>query len=241
VGAGGRPPGGARPSPLATWLYLTAFVAPTSGETVWYLSNGIDKRLFEWMLAAFARKTGAGRDRIIVLLLDQAGWHSEPGLAVPEGLRLVYLPSYTPELQPAEHLWPLVDEPVANRYFESLDELDYLPEEWGYDGPAIRRAIEEYNASTVDGRTLEPGRAKDSAPLDEGPWYVIECVPAITFPFHGVRIDDRARVLSTDGSPVPGLLCAGSDTGGLYHRAYAGGLASALVFGLTAARTATED
>ncbi|WP_405670953.1 hypothetical protein [Streptomyces canus] len=37
-----------------------------------------------------------------------------------------------------------------------------------------------------------------------------------------------------------GLLAAGSDTGGLWHRAYAGGLASALVFGLTAAETATE-
>ena len=38
--------------------------------------------------------------------------------------RLVYLPPYTPELQPAEHLWPLVDEPVANRHFETLDALD---------------------------------------------------------------------------------------------------------------------
>ena len=61
----------------------------------------------------------------------------------------------------------------------------------------------------------------------------------MTFPFHGVRIDDSARVLGRDGDPVPGLLCAGSDTGGLYQRAYAGGLASALVFGLAAARTAT--
>jgi transposase len=121
-------PVGARPLALGhhrfEWLYLTAFVAPASGETVWYLSNGIDKRLFEWMLAAFAREIGAGRDRVVVLLLDRAGWHSEPGLAVPEGIRLVYLPSYTPELQPAEHLWPLVDEPVVNRYFETLDELD---------------------------------------------------------------------------------------------------------------------
>ncbi|HMQ94681.1 MAG TPA: helix-turn-helix domain-containing protein [Amaricoccus sp.] len=31
---------------------------------------------------------------------------------------------YTPELQPAEHLWPLVDEPVASRYFETLRDLD---------------------------------------------------------------------------------------------------------------------
>jgi hypothetical protein len=28
------------------WLYVTGFVAPASGETVWYLSNGIDKPFF---------------------------------------------------------------------------------------------------------------------------------------------------------------------------------------------------
>lgn len=86
-------PVGARPVALGhhrfEWLYLTAFVAPASGETVWYLSNGIDKRLFEMMLAGFAREIGAGRERIVVLVLDRAGWHSEPGLAVPDGIRLV--------------------------------------------------------------------------------------------------------------------------------------------------------
>ena len=106
------------------WLYVTAFVAPETGETVWYLSNGFDKRLFEMMLAGFARETSAGRDRIVVLLLDGAGWHTEPNLAVPDGVRLVYLPPDTPELQPAEHLWPLIDEPVVNRHFETIDALD---------------------------------------------------------------------------------------------------------------------
>jgi succinate dehydrogenase/fumarate reductase flavoprotein subunit len=122
---------------------------------------------------------------------------------------------------------------------ESLDELDHLPDEWGYDGPTIRAQIEHYNRAAAAGDALEPGRARDAAPLDEGPWYVVECVPALTFPFHGIRIDDRARVLGEDGVPVPGLLCAGSDAGGVFHRAYAGGLASALAFGLAAAATAS--
>src|SRR5262244_1079105 len=43
------------------WLYVTGFVAPASGETVWYLSNGIDKPFFAKLLAAFARETGAGQ------------------------------------------------------------------------------------------------------------------------------------------------------------------------------------
>jgi transposase len=45
---------------------------------------------------------------------------------VPEGIHLVFLPAYSPELQPAEHLWPLVHEAMANRRIETLDELEDL-------------------------------------------------------------------------------------------------------------------
>ena len=67
--------------------------------------------------------SAAGRDRIIILVLDGAGWHTEP-LAVPEGIRLVFLPPYTPELQPAETLWTHVDEPIVNKHFDTLADLD---------------------------------------------------------------------------------------------------------------------
>jgi len=124
---------------------------------------------------------------------------------------------------------------------ESLEELALLPEEWGYDGEAIRDAIAAYNTTVGTGGDPAPGRRHDRLPLDEPPYYVVEAVPAITFPFYGIRIDSQARALGNDGRPIPGLLAAGSDTGGLYVRAYAGGIASALVFGLTAADTALSS
>ena len=76
------------------------------------------------LLAAFARETGAGHERSIVLTLDNAGWHTQPNLPVPDQIRLVYLPAYTPELQPAERLWPVLDEPVVNTYFATLADLE---------------------------------------------------------------------------------------------------------------------
>ncbi len=97
---------------------------PTSGETVWYLSTGLSKPFFEALLAAFARQTGAGRERSVVLVLDNAGWHGPRGLAVPDGISLVFLPPYSPELQPAERLWTLADEPIVNRHVATLAELD---------------------------------------------------------------------------------------------------------------------
>ena len=49
----------------------------------------------------------------------------------------------------------------------------------------------------------------------------------------------RSVVLVEKG-PIPGLHAAGADAGGLYARAYAGGIAAALTFGLRAARAALE-
>ena len=72
--------------------------------------------------AEFARDEGIDAANRAVLVLDRAGWHTAD-LTLPDGIDLVWLPPYSPELQPAERLWPLVDEPVANRAFADLDEL----------------------------------------------------------------------------------------------------------------------
>ncbi|MFB2974900.1 transposase [Microseira sp. BLCC-F43] len=60
----------------------------------------------------------------IILALDQAGWHTSYALKVPEGIHLIHMPSHSPELQPAERLWPLTDEPIANESFDNLDQLE---------------------------------------------------------------------------------------------------------------------
>ena len=120
-----------------------------------------------------------------------------------------------------------------------IDELELVPPEWGYDGAAVKQALLEYNRQCSDG-SFDPPRKFDTAPIDRPPFYVIEARPAITFTFSGLLIDDEARVLDSEQRPIPGLLAAGADAGGLYVRAYAGGLAAALVFGLRAARTALE-
>ncbi len=85
------------------WLYVTAFVGPATGETVWYLTNTVAKALFAGLLDAFAREVGAGPHKRVVLLLDNAGWHTLTNLAVPDGLRLVYLPPTAPSFNPPRH------------------------------------------------------------------------------------------------------------------------------------------
>jgi succinate dehydrogenase/fumarate reductase flavoprotein subunit len=122
---------------------------------------------------------------------------------------------------------------------DDLDELEHLPEEWGYPGPKSRAALHEFNRQCESGLP-DPPRRLDAVPLQDPPFYVIEVVPAITFTFGGLLIDAEARVLDASGDPIPGLLAAGADAGGVFVGAYAGGLATALVFGLQAATTAVH-
>jgi hypothetical protein len=106
------------------WRYLVGFVHPASGRTIFQLATSVSIALFETELAAFAAAAGAGPDKQIVLILDRAGWHVSTRLQVPEHVHLLFLPAYSPELQPAEHLWPLTNTILVNRHFASIEELE---------------------------------------------------------------------------------------------------------------------
>lgn len=106
------------------WLYVYAFVRPTTGQTWWALLPTVSTAAFSLALAEFARDEAIGPDRRAIVALDGAGWHLAKDVVVPEGLHLVSLPPASPEVQPAERLWPLVDEVVANRTFADLDALE---------------------------------------------------------------------------------------------------------------------
>jgi succinate dehydrogenase/fumarate reductase flavoprotein subunit len=120
---------------------------------------------------------------------------------------------------------------------DDIDEFAELPDEWGYPGAQVLASLRAFNRQCEAGEPAPP-RVKDATPLVTPPYYVIEVVPAITFTFGGLRIDADARVLDEHGNAISGLLAAGADSGGVFHRGYAGGIANALVFGLRAASTA---
>ena len=110
------------------WLWLYAFVQPQTGETYWWLLPYVNTQLFSKVLQDFAAHFGVGKDKRVILPLDQAGWHISDKLEVPEGIHLLPLPAYSPELQPAERLWPLVNEPLANEAFNSIEVVEDVVE-----------------------------------------------------------------------------------------------------------------
>jgi hypothetical protein len=57
------------------------------------------------------------------LVQDRAGWHTSKSQVTNLNHPRIS-PSYSPELQPAERLWCLVDEPLVNAHFEKIEQLE---------------------------------------------------------------------------------------------------------------------
>ncbi|MCC7271199.1 MAG: FAD-dependent tricarballylate dehydrogenase TcuA [Alphaproteobacteria bacterium] len=79
--------------------------------------------------------------------------------------------------------------------------------------------------------------AIDTPPFEA---YAVTC--GITFTFGGLRIDAEARVIDTEGAPIPGLYAAGELVGGLFYFNYPGGsgLMAGAVFGRIAGTAAAR-
>lgn len=106
------------------WLYVYGVVRPATGQSWWGLVPAVTTEAMSAVLAAFAHDERIDATHRVALVLDGAGWHTSHRLQIPDGIDVIRLPPVSPELQPAERLWPLIDEPVANRTFADLDELE---------------------------------------------------------------------------------------------------------------------
>ncbi|HBS29992.1 MAG TPA: hypothetical protein DEB06_11235 [Phycisphaerales bacterium] len=53
--------------------------------------------------------------------MDQAGWHKARRLVVPENITVLYLPPYSPELNPVERVWAY----LRSHYLSNLAYRDY--------------------------------------------------------------------------------------------------------------------
>ncbi len=130
------------------WSYVYGFVQPASGRTFWLLMPTVSIPAFNIALDHFARFVGVGAETEVRLVVDRAGWHTSPHVLTPPGLQLLYLPPYSPELQPAEHLWPLTDQPLINQHFDSLDTLEAVQADrcrWLQSQPALVRSTTNFH------------------------------------------------------------------------------------------------
>jgi len=110
--------------PRYQWLYVIAFVHPESGRTSFWVVPQLNAAVFAAVFAAFAEEQGFNDRKRLLLVLDGAGWHTADLVRALAGSRFITQPPYSPELQPTERLWPVTNEPLANRSFETMEEFE---------------------------------------------------------------------------------------------------------------------
>lgn len=105
------------------WLSVYGFVRPRTGQSFTAIRPRVTVDRMAEALAAFAAYADPDGEKLLVLLVDNAGWHRAKRLAVPANVRLHFLPPCTPELPPVEPFWARVREAVANDTCDRLGQL----------------------------------------------------------------------------------------------------------------------
>jgi hypothetical protein len=107
---------------IREYVYALTAVSPADGQVTSLVMPWVDAETMSVFLRHTARRF---RGDCCVMLLDSAGWHRAHALLIPETIRLIPLPPYSPELNPVEHIWNyLRDYAFGNSTFDSLDQVE---------------------------------------------------------------------------------------------------------------------
>ncbi|MBW7920079.1 MAG: FAD-binding protein [Anaerolineales bacterium] len=155
-------------------------------------------------------------------------------------------------------LFPM--QPIPKIYFESGyfkrgDTLDELAQACGLDPKNLAETVARFNQFARNGRDEDFHRGDSAydryygdptikpnpclAPIEKPPFYAVQMVPGDLGTKGGLAIDEYARVLSADGSPIPNLYAAGNTSASVMGNTYPGAgstIGPAMTFGYIAAK-----
>ncbi len=161
--------------------------------------------------------------------------------------------------QPDQVGYAIIDSRAIGLFMPSVfppieaQSIEELAEKTGLSEARLRATVERFNASCgdesnfdpgiLDGlgtRSIEPAKSNWARRIEKPPFFAYELRPGVTFTYHGLQVDDRARC-SIDGRAMENLLAAGeSMAGSVLGQGYLAGFGMAIgtVFGKIAGRQA---
>ena len=103
------------------WVYVFGAACPSTGETAALVMPYVNIEAMNKHLAVIGEKAGASH---VLLVMDQAGWHTSKRLKIPGNITIIDLPAYSPELNPIELMWKYLREHyLSNRIYKHYNEL----------------------------------------------------------------------------------------------------------------------
>ena len=103
-------------------FYLYSAVDIKSGNNFTLHLPYVNMQCMQLYINEFAKEIGKEE---IVLIMDGAGWHKSKELVIPSNIDIIYLPPYSPELNPVERLWLYIKKAtIYNKIYQTLEELE---------------------------------------------------------------------------------------------------------------------
>jgi transposase len=104
--------------------YTYAYVAASPHDGA--MDSLILPHVSEQAMSIFLREVSdRHQDEFILMVMDGAGWHKAKALSVPDNMALFFLPPYSPQLNPVEHIWESIRENgFRNQVFNSIEAVE---------------------------------------------------------------------------------------------------------------------
>lgn len=119
-------PGGMRPicrtQIIREYTYVYSAVSPADGMIDSLIAPVAAGEVMTMFLHQVAERFP---DEHIIMIMDRAAWHTTGKLSLPENISLCFLPPYSPQLNPVEHLWKEIRQNYfANRVFRDMSAVE---------------------------------------------------------------------------------------------------------------------
>lgn len=103
-------------------FYVYSSVASDTGDNFHLVLPSVDTECMNAFLSEFSLYL---KDRQVLLVLDGAGWHKSHNLTIPNNIKFISLPAYSPELNPTEKLWEYIkNHTIKNKVYSCIKELE---------------------------------------------------------------------------------------------------------------------
>jgi hypothetical protein len=104
------------------YTYVYGGVCPHDGVLDSMILPTMHTACFELFVNEVSRRHP---DELVIIVLDGAGSHTAGALELPDNIRTLTLPPYSPELNPTEQLWRLIRKRrFANTIHDTLDAVE---------------------------------------------------------------------------------------------------------------------
>ena len=107
------------------WSYCYGALDPIEGKSVFLQTPSVS---LEWTQIFLEQIQSQYPDYEHMVIWDGAGFHPKDSSheTVPDGMHIVTLPPYSPELNPIEKLWDLIQDQIANKLWPNIRRLDQV-------------------------------------------------------------------------------------------------------------------